>query len=58
MATVVIINGSACDGSGDSMVTTAIVVIAVVMVVMLSLKVVRGVSDCCVVMAMTMGVIT
>lgn len=58
MATVVIINGSACDGSSDSMVTMAIVVIAVVMVVMLSLKVVRGVSDCSVVMVMTMGVIT
>lgn len=58
MATVVIINGSACKGSGDSMVTMAIVVIAVVVVVMLSLMVVRGVSDCGMVMAMTMGVIT
>lgn len=58
MATVVIINGSACNGSSDSMVTREIVVIAVVMVVVLSRMVVRGVSDCGMVMAMTMGVIT
>lgn len=58
MATVVIINGSACNGSGDSMVIMEIVVIAVVMVVVLSRMVVRGVSDCGMVMAMTMGVIT